>query len=52
MGYVIVDLEFNNLTNITKYHPGYFEDHGNLKDIDFDNEIIEPGTLTEKANSK
>lgn len=45
MGYVIVDLEFNNLTNITKYHPGYFEDHGNLKDIDFDNEIIEIGAI-------
>lgn len=45
MGYVIVDLEFNNLTNITKYHPDYFEDHGNLKKINFDNEIIEVGAV-------
>lgn len=45
MGYIIVDLEFNNLKNITKYYEKFFEENGNLKDIDLENEIIEIGAI-------
>lgn len=45
MGYVIIDLEFNNLAGITKYYPSFYIDNPELKDIDFDNEIIEIGAV-------
>lgn len=45
MGYVIVDLEFNNLGGITKYYPDFYENNKQLQNIDFDNEIIEIGAV-------
>lgn len=45
MGYVIIDLEFNNLRNITKYYPDIYEEHSELKNINLDNEIIEIGAV-------
>ncbi len=40
MGYIIVDLEFNNLKNITKYYEDFFEKNADLKSINLENEII------------
>ena len=45
MGYVIVDLEFNNLKNITKYYEGFFKENRHLKNIQIQNEIIEIGAI-------
>lgn len=45
MGYVVIDLEFNNLSNITKYYPHFFNENAELKNINFDNEIIEIGAV-------
>lgn len=45
MGYIIVDLEFNNLKNITKYYEKFFQENSILKDIDLENEIIEIGAI-------
>lgn len=45
MGYVIIDLEFNNMQNITKYYPKIYEEHKELKDTKIDNEIIEIGAV-------
>lgn len=45
MGYIIIDLEFNNLKNITKYYEDFFEKHGELKELDLENEIIEIGAV-------
>ena len=45
MGYIIVDLEFNNLKNITKYYEKFFEENSDLKDINLENEIIEIGAI-------
>lgn len=45
MGYIIVDLEFNNLKNITKYYEKFFDDNKELKDIELENEIIEIGAI-------
>lgn len=45
MAYVIVDLEFNNLRNITKYYPSFFEENPDLQNIDIDNEVIEIGAI-------
>lgn len=45
MGYIIIDLEFNNLKNITKYYKNFIEEHSELKDIELENEIIEIGAV-------
>jgi len=45
MGYIIIDLEFNNLKNITNYHKDFFEEHGNFDSINLENEIIEIGAV-------
>ncbi|MBE6063158.1 MAG: exonuclease domain-containing protein [Clostridium butyricum] len=45
MGYIIIDLEFNNLNNIDKYYNNFFDDNKGLDNIDFDNEIIEIGAV-------
>lgn len=45
MGYIIIDLEFNNLKNITNYHKGFFEEYGNFDSINLENEIIEIGAV-------
>ncbi|NME83808.1 3'-5' exonuclease [Clostridium sp. SM-530-WT-3G] len=45
MGYIIIDLEFNNLKNIDKYYNDFFECNKELEDINLDNEIIEIGAV-------
>ncbi|MBW6408845.1 3'-5' exonuclease [Clostridium weizhouense] len=45
MGYIIIDLEFNNLKNIVKYQENFFEKHKDLKQIELENEIIEIGAI-------
>lgn len=45
MGYVIVDLEFNNLSSITKYYPKFYDENKELRNINLDNEIIEIGAI-------
>lgn len=45
MGYIIIDLEFNNLKNITNYHKDFFEKYGDFEAIDLENEIIEIGAV-------
>lgn len=45
MGYIIIDLEFNNLKNITNYDKEFFETYGDFKDIGLENEIIEIGAI-------
>ncbi|SFC31753.1 3'-5' exonuclease [Clostridium uliginosum] len=45
MGYIIIDLEFNNLKNITKYQENFFEVYKDLESINLENEIIEIGAV-------
>lgn len=45
MGYIIIDLEFNNLKNIDKYYDNFFEENKELKKAGLDNEIIEIGAV-------
>jgi DNA polymerase III epsilon subunit-like protein/predicted RNA-binding Zn-ribbon protein involved in translation (DUF1610 family) len=45
MGYIIIDLEFNNLKNITNYYKDFFEVHGNFDSLNLENEIIEIGAV-------
>lgn len=45
MGYVIIDLEFNNLNNITKYYPDFYEKYKNINSLEVQNEIIEIGAI-------
>lgn len=45
MGYIIIDLEFNNLKNINKYYKNFLKEHNELKDIELENEIIEIGAV-------
>lgn len=45
MGFVIIDLEFNNLGEITKYIPNFYEEYEGLQDITIENEIIEIGAV-------
>ena len=45
MGYIIIDLEFNNLKNITNYYKDFFEEHGKFDSVNLENEIIEIGAV-------
>ena len=45
MGFVIIDLEFNNLGEITKYIPNFYEENNLLKERAIENEIIEIGAV-------
>ncbi|WP_297418597.1 3'-5' exonuclease [Clostridium sp.] len=45
MGYIIIDLEFNNLKNITNYYKDFFDKYGEFKAVDLENEIIEIGAV-------
>ena len=45
MGYIIIDLEFNNLKNITNYYKDFFEKHGDFASVGLENEIIEIGAV-------
>lgn len=45
MAFIIIDLEFNNLSGITKYYPNIFEENSDLESIKLENEIIEIGAI-------
>lgn len=45
MGYIIIDLEFNNLNNIEKYDNKFYEKNGDFSNLDLENEIIEIGAV-------
>ena len=45
MAFIIIDLEFNNLSEIHKYYPNIYKDMPNLKELDLINEIIEIGAI-------
>ncbi|MGL5379385.1 exonuclease domain-containing protein [Clostridium sp.] len=45
MAFIIIDLEFNNLSGITKYYPNIFEENSDLESIELENEIIEIGAI-------
>lgn len=45
MAFIIIDLEFNNLSGITKYYPNIFNEYSNLKELEIENEIIEIGAI-------
>lgn len=45
MGYIIIDLEFNNMQSITKYYPNIYNEYAEIKNLDIDNEIIEIGAV-------
>lgn len=45
MGYIIIDLEFNNLKNITNYYKDFYELYGDLEAEGLQNEIIEIGAV-------
>ena len=45
MGYIIIDLEFNNLKNITNYHKDFYEEYGKFDNVNLENEIIEIGAV-------
>ncbi|MEQ8154332.1 MAG: 3'-5' exonuclease [Clostridiaceae bacterium] len=45
MGFVIIDLEFNNLGEISKYFPNFYEENKHIRNLEIDNEIIEIGAV-------
>lgn len=45
MGYVIIDLEFNNMQNIRKYFPRIYEKNAGLRTSEVQNEIIQIGAV-------
>lgn len=45
MNYVIIDLEFNNLQDITHYYPNFYEDNQDALKNECPNEIIEIGAV-------
>ena len=45
MGYIIIDLEFNNLKNITNYYKDFYEEYGKFDNVNLENEIIEIGAV-------
>lgn len=45
MAFIIIDLEFNNLSGIHKYYPNIYNEIPNLKKLDLVNEIIEIGAI-------
>ena len=45
MAFIIIDLEFNNLSGIHKCIPNVYNDYPNLKKLDLVNEIIEIGAV-------
>lgn len=45
MSYIIVDLEFNNMKDITTYDKNFYEKYKQLENIEIQNEIIEIGAV-------
>ena len=45
MAFIIIDLEFNNLEDISKYKPNVFNENPELREVELDNEIIEIGAI-------
>ena len=52
MGYIILDLEFNNMQNITKYYPHIYEKNRYLRTLEVQNEIIQIGAVKLDDNMK
>ena len=52
MGYVILDLEFNNMQNITKFYPHIYERNRHLRTLEVQNEIIQIGAVKLDDNMK
>ena len=52
MGYIILDLEFNNMQNITKYYPHIYEKNRQLRTLEVQNEIIQIGAVKLDDNMK
>ena len=52
MGYIILDLEFNNMQNITKYFPHLYERNRHLRTLEVQNEIIQIGAVKLDENMK
>lgn len=45
MNYVIIDLEFNNLREITQFYPRFYEENAEVLEYKCPNEIIEIGAI-------
>lgn len=45
LDYIVIDLEFNNLREITEFYPDFYEKNSELIDINCPNEIIEIGAI-------
>ncbi len=45
MAYIIVDLEFNNMKDITKYYKDFYENNTEIQNLTIENEIIEIGAV-------
>lgn len=45
MGFIIIDLEFNNMQNITRYFPNIYHEYTYLRQLTVQNEIIEIGAV-------
>lgn len=45
LNYVILDLEFNNLREITEFYPDFYENNPDLINAKYENEIIEIGAI-------
>jgi DNA polymerase III epsilon subunit-like protein/DNA-directed RNA polymerase subunit RPC12/RpoP len=45
LDYIVIDLEFNNLREITEFYPDFYENNSELIDINCPNEIIEIGAI-------
>ena len=52
MAFIIIDLEFNNLSGIHKCFPNIYNEIPNLKNLDLVNEIIEIGAIKLDVNLK
>lgn len=45
MAFVIIDLEFNNLSGIHKFYPKIYEENPQIKNLELINEIIQVGAI-------
>lgn len=52
MEYIIIDLEFNNMQNITRYYPHMYEKNRHLRTLDVQNEIIQIGAVKLDSSMK
>lgn len=45
MHYIVLDLEFNNMRDITEYYPDFYDKYPNFEETECPNEIIEIGAV-------